>query len=161
MVTDKNEDLVAEDIAEELLYRTGRIYLTGNLEHGIDYFEFPHSIETQDGNRVVETVDDFRTVFEAVRRYFKENGITDVVRTVVSAEFIERNLIGSTHVTRLMREDQLFRAPYPAYSLLRQSGGTWRIAHSVFAIVDSPEHNAALLTGTLGRSDDGSDGTCA
>lgn len=135
----------AEDIAEDLLYRTGLAHTTGDMKAAAECFELPQLMETSSGRMLIETEDEVIRVFKNVRRYLAENDVSDIVRTVVSAEFLDPNLIGSTHVSRLMKSDgTLFRAPYPTYSILRRTGGEWRIVSSTYAILDAPEHNSAL-----------------
>ncbi len=138
-------NLKAEDIAEDLLCATGKALSNGDLDGIGSYFEVPQVMETLAGKRLVETEEDVRQVFEAIIGYFEENGITDVVRTVISSEFLSENVIGSTHVSQLMRSDgSPYHAPYPSYSVLRKTEGKWRISSSIYAIVDNPEHVAAL-----------------
>ncbi len=140
-----SSDLTAEDIAEELLYRTSRSLTSDDLTSVADCFILPQYIETQLGSRLIETEDAVRQVFSSVRKYFVENDVTDIVRTVISAEFLSPDTVGSTHVSRLMRGDGgLFRAPYPVYSIIRRVDGDWKIASSSYAILDAPEHNKAL-----------------
>lgn len=141
-------DLRAEDIAEDLLYITGQA-LFGRATQAVEAcFDIPQMLETQSGKRLIESAEDIRKVFEDVRAYFSRNGITDIVRTVVSAEFLAPTMIGATHVSQLMLPDGTpFRAPYPTYSILRLNCGKWRIASSIYAIIDCPEH-ASALSGT-------------
>ncbi len=138
-------DLLAEEIAEDLLYKTGKALLDGSIDDVGRYFEVPQIMETLAGKRLVETEDDIRQVLARMLDYFAAHGITDVVRAVISSEFLSPDLIGSTHVSQLMRIDGTpFRAPYPTYSVIRKSQGRWRISSSIYAIVDSPDHIAAL-----------------
>ncbi len=137
---------LAEDIADDLLYRTGQAMHHGNQQRFSGCFAWPQIVETSDGVRVFETEEEFRTVFAGVKRYYTENNVTDVVRTVVSAEFLGRDTVGAMYVTRLMRPGQaLFRDPYPMYSILRRNAGLWKIVSSAYAILDSNEHNKALM----------------
>ncbi len=148
-------ELLAEDIAEDLLYNTGKALKGGRLDDVGAFFEVPQIMETLAGKRLVETEDDVRQVLSSVRNYLKANGITDVVRTVISSEFLAEDMIGSTLVSQLMRADgSPFRSPYPSYSVLRRSNGRWRFSSSIHAIVDNPEHTAALcgnLTSIKGK----------
>ena len=139
-----SRDLTAEDIAEELLYQTGKL-LASDDPAGIEAcFTLPVYLETQLGNRLIESKKNLWQTHMSVRQYYKDNEISDVVRTVISAEFIDAETVGSTHVSRLMRDGDLFRAPYPVYSIIRQVEGEWKIASSAYAILDAPEHNMAL-----------------
>lgn len=140
-----SSDLTAEDIADELLYRTGKPFKSDDYAEVADCFILPQYLETLIGSRLIESKDAVLQVFASVRQYYKENGVCDVVRTVVSAEFFAPDILGSTHVSRLMRANgELFRAPYPVYSIIRRVGEDWKIASTSYAILDAPEHNRAL-----------------
>lgn len=140
-----DSDLTAEDIAEELLYRTGNTLVANDIGKIADCFIVPQYVETLLGSRLIESKEALEHVIVSVRQYLNDNGLVDPVRTVVSAEFIDDETVGATHVSRLMRADgELFRAPYPVYSIIRRVGDDWKIASSSYAILDAPEHNRAL-----------------
>ena len=116
-----SSDVTADDIAEELLYRTGNTLVAEDLGQVAQCFFVPQYIDTLLGSRLIETYESVVEALESVRQYYRKNGVVDVVRTVVTAEFLDADTIGSTHVSRLIRsEGELFRAPYPAYSILRR-----------------------------------------
>lgn len=143
----KTDNLTAEDIADHLLYKTGQALAPGRFHDPTDCFILPNAVETPEGVRILRTPDDVRRVFEGVRAYFESCGVVDLVRTVVEAKFTSEDTIESTHVARLLKSGgQAFRAPYPAYSVLKRcDDGAWRIASTTYAIVDSRKHNEAFL----------------
>lgn len=143
-----SQDCAAEEIADELLFKTGKALISGDFDSFRGCFGLPHLIETEGGRRLLKTEDDLREVFEDVRRYYEADGITDVARTVVEARFLNADTIGSTHVTRLLKPDgPILRNPFPVYSVIRRHGHLdWRIMTSVYAILDCPAHNAALVS---------------
>lgn len=147
-MTSQVKNTEAEGIADDLLYRTGRALVLGDVENVHDCFVLPQVMETLEGARLVREPEDVRRVFEGVRAYFAENNVTDIVRTIVEATFLEPGVIESVHASRLMQPDgQVFRNPYPVYSRLDLcDDGVWRIALSNYAISDSREHSEALLT---------------
>lgn len=137
---------LAEEIADDLLYRTGQAMSSGNGDQFSECFSVPHMMETPEGARVLASEDAIRSVYDCVRSYYDLNGVTEVVRTVLSAEFLGPDLVGAMYVTRLIQEGQTpFRNPYPMYSILRRLDGAWRVTTCSYAILDSPEHNRALL----------------
>ncbi len=137
---------VAEDIAEDLLYRTGKSLQNGDFEAFFECFEIPQVMETLEGEILMRTKEDVRATYDSVRAYFDDNNVKDVVRTVVSAEFLDDETIGTTHVSRLMQANgQLFRNPYPVYSILKHIDDAWKIMTNTYAILDGREHNLALL----------------
>ncbi|MEO9823691.1 MAG: hypothetical protein ABJF50_04635 [Paracoccaceae bacterium] len=140
-----DSDLTAEDIAEELLYRTGNTLVANDIGKIADCFIVPQYMETLLGSRLIESKEAVEQVIISIRQYLTDNDLVDPVRTVVSAEFLDGDTVGSTHVSRLIRTDgELFRAPYPVYSIIRRVGDDWKIASSSYAILDAPDHNRAL-----------------
>ncbi len=135
----------AEDIAEDLLYRTGQAMKSGDAEAFLDNLSLPFLMDTTDGKSVLQTREHARRIFHNVKQYFEENEIVDQVRVVVSAEFLDENTVGSTHVARLLKNGgREFRNPFPAYSIIRRTPDGWRIVSCIYAILDGPEHNRAL-----------------
>ncbi len=143
----KNDNLVAEGIAENLLYRTGLALSYGRYDGVEDCFTLPQTLETLEGARIVRTPEDVREVFEAVRTYFREIEVVDVVRTIVESRFASETEIESIHVSSLIKRDaSTTTPPYPVFNLLKRcEDGAWRIAHSHYAIPNSRDHNSALL----------------
>lgn len=138
-------DATAEDIADDLLFRTGRAFDFDDPVDVSDCFILPQYVETQLGSRLIESEEEVRNSFASVRKYYLDNDVADVVRTVVSAEFLDPDTIGSTHVSRLLRPGGvLFRAPFPTYSIIRRTKKGWKIASCSYAILDAPDHNRAL-----------------
>lgn len=142
-----SQDCAAEEIADELLFKTGKALIADDFDSFHTCFGLPHVVETGDGRRVLETSDDLRRVFDDVVRYYVDAGVVDVARTVVEARFLDSDTIGSTHVARLLQRDgTALRNPYPVYSILRRHGHLdWKVMSSVYAILDSDAHNTALV----------------
>ncbi|MEO0697987.1 MAG: hypothetical protein AAFY84_18055 [Pseudomonadota bacterium] len=139
-------DGLAEEIADELLFRTGKALTTGDPNWLDGCFELPQFMGTIEGTRLIKTEDGLREVFESVRCYYEANGVTDIVRTVVSAEFVGTRTVTANYASRLIRSDgTFFRKPYPQASLIRNLSGSWKIVSSSYVILDSPAHNIALL----------------
>lgn len=146
----------AEELADELLYKTGRGLVEGNYDLFRPCFALPYLIETVCGRQLLETEAAFRATFDSVRRHHKESGVTDIARIIVSADFLDDVTIGSTHATSLLQADgTVFRKPYPTYSVIRRIEGNWQIVSSIYAILDSAKHNRALSRSTLEMGDPG------
>lgn len=140
------QDRLADEIAEDLLYRTGKAMSADVFDWVCECFDLPQIVETLDGKSLIETEDDLLRIFRNLRQYYAKHNVTDVARTVVTAEFIDAETIGMTHAAQLMRPGgEVFRAPYPVYSILRKFGEVWKIAGCSYAILDAPEHNRALI----------------
>ena len=139
-------DCAAEEIADELLFLTGKTLMSGDFDRFSACFGLPHVIETSDGHNVIRDRAGLRRTFDDLRDYYRCHQVTDLVRTVVEAHFIDADTIGSTHVARIVRADGTMpRNPYPVYSVIRRHAHLdWRIMSSIYAILDCPEHNAVL-----------------
>jgi hypothetical protein len=137
---------LAVDIAEDLLFRTGKSLQSGDFEDFFTCFDIPQVMETLEGEILLRSKADVQSVFESVRSYYIDNNISDLVRTVVSAEFIDEETVGTTHVSRLMQPGGvLFRKPYAGYSIIKHLDGKWKIVTNTYAILDGRDHNLALL----------------
>lgn len=137
---------MADAIAGELAFKTEQMINTGDPSWIRDCFHVPQTIETSSGKRVLHTEECVTRLFHDVRNYYFERGVTDVARSVQSAEPIDDNTIGSILVTRLFRKGwEPYRKPFPIYSVIRRLDGHWKIAGTVYAILDSTSHNEALV----------------
>lgn len=142
------DNLVAEEIADGLLYRTGQALVHGQLDGIEDCFLLPHSVETTEGARIARTADDVRGFFEEVRSYYAETDVVDIVETIVESRFVSDREIESVHVSRVTRRGtERPVSTFPVYSVIKLSvDGKWRIAHCNYAITDSRRHGSAFLS---------------
>lgn len=144
----------AEEIADELLHRTGRGLKEGDFDLFKACFQLPQAMETIEGVRVIRDERDLRQAFDSLRDYFYQNNVVDLVRAVVSAEFLDCNTVGSTHVARLVQPGgKLFRTPYPVYSTIQRFGQAWKITFRHYVILDSRKHNEALIAWKIDTDD--------
>jgi hypothetical protein len=124
--------------------------MEGDDELFISCVSFPLLQETINGQRLILSRDEIYQTLSRVRHYMKVNDIVDLVRTVTSAEFVDSDTISSTHVSLMLRRDErIERSPYPVHSVIRRYGASWRLISSIYAILDSPERNSALIPGKL------------
>ncbi len=139
-------DIKADFIAEELLELTGAALLRGDFQTFSACFDLPLTLETIDGVRTLTTMDEFRQVFEAVRQHMQDTHVVDLVRTVISASFIDVDTIASVHVCNdIYGSGALIRPAYPVRSILRRSGLSWKITSCFYVILDSADHNTAIV----------------
>lgn len=135
----------AKDVSDDLLERTGAGLMTGDFSSFVSCFNVPCFVETFEGKRFLNSKCDIRTVFDNVRNYYKAQGVTDLVRECISAEYKALDTIYNTHITRLLKHnDVLFRRPFPVFSILRKFEDGWKVTYSQYAIDDAPKHNKAL-----------------
>jgi hypothetical protein len=73
-----------------------------------------------------------------------ENSVTDLVRHVLEADFVDGDTIQSSHQTRVISGTTLIQAPFPNLTVIKRVGGAWLAQSTQYAITDSEKHNAAL-----------------
>lgn len=137
--------LSAQTIANDLLTQTGNAMQSGDFDAFSACFSRPLVVETFEGKRLLQTQKDVEHVFQAVRDFRAAHAIVDVVRENVAAEFMDFETIAATHVSRMLQAgDILFGRPYPAYSVIKNFGGNWRIHYCQYAVDDPTQLNRAL-----------------
>ena len=135
----------ADEVANDLLFRTGKMLETGEAHWIKDCFHLPQTVETSVGKRRLLSEACVIDVFESVRKFYEAEKITSIARAVITAERLAPDLIGSVHVAKLIKDDgETYRAPYPVYSLIRKIHDRWKISSTLYAILDSSEHNHLL-----------------
>ena len=145
-----SKDVAAEDVLEDILHRTGKGVLANDDALFLSSISLPLLQETADGQRVFTSEAEVCKMLAGVRRYMEEHGYVDLVRTVVSAEFVNPTTVSGTHVSLIVDKDgNSTRRPYPVHSMVRLVGAEWRLTSSIYAILDAPDHNTALLPGSL------------
>ncbi|WP_227271729.1 hypothetical protein [Roseobacter weihaiensis] len=103
-------------------------------------------METFDGHRTINTVEELRQVFQAVLAHYDRCGVTDMARHCVEARFKDANTVAATHETRLISRNVITQAPFAVFSILKFNGECWQVSHSSYAIGDRADHNSALLS---------------
>jgi hypothetical protein len=139
-------DCAAEDIAEHVLFETGKSLFSGDFDHFATYFCFPNVIETADSRTVIRDPKALRAVFDDMRCYYRQMQVIDMVRAVVDAQFLDSDTVAATHVTSMVHADGVSRRnPYPIYSVLRRHDPLeWKFQSSLYVILDCETHNAML-----------------
>lgn len=134
----------AKAISQEVLDITGAALLSGDFDAFAACFSLPHEIETFEGTMTIKTMAELHERFDKVRGYFKANAVTDIVRHVMEADFVDAETIQHSHQTRVLSGPILVQAPYPSLSIMSQIDGRWRVTSSQYAIADAPDLNTAL-----------------
>lgn len=135
----------ANSIATALLQKTRLEIFGGDYDTWMASFALPQQVQTFDGERELQTLEDLKSLYYTLSAHFTRRGITDVVRHVIAAEFRSPDVIHSTHESRLMRGALLVDAPYVAYSVLRKAATGWQVADSTYAIADNDDHSKLLV----------------
>lgn len=131
----------AKDVSEHLLERTGAALMSGDFAAFSACFRLPQTVQSFDGQRVLENEADLQSVFDGVRAHYAERGVTVLHRTCVAAEFKDADTVHATHDTMVIARTQLAQQPFPVFSILRRCDGLWKITHSEYAIVGAPGHS--------------------
>ncbi|MEM8655437.1 MAG: hypothetical protein AAGF36_11885 [Pseudomonadota bacterium] len=135
----------AADISDHLLTQTGDALMSDDFDGFASRFCLPYTLETLEGQRILETRADMKTTFDAVRAHLVKHQVTLMARHCVSASFRSPDEVAATHETRLISRNILVQDPYPAFSLLnRQADGKWKITYTSYVIIDSADLNSAL-----------------
>ncbi|MEP3640229.1 MAG: hypothetical protein ABJN14_23500 [Paracoccaceae bacterium] len=135
----------AREIAEYLLERSGSSIMDGDFETFKTCFALPQYMDTFEGRRFIETIEDIRDIFDNVREYYQSKSVVELNRICVEASFRDAHTVVSTHEARMISKDAvLVQSPYPVFSILRLYDDGWKVAYSQVAIADEPKHNQAL-----------------
>ena len=135
-------DIVARDavsphiIADDLLQRTGSALLNSDAQVFVDCFALPQEFETAAGKIRVETQEHLTRMFETVHQKYKSIGLTGMVRHVIQAEYRDAATIAFVHETRLLRATTLLQEPFPAFSIVRNVDGIWRVHSSSYGATE-------------------------
>lgn len=124
----------AREVHDFLLDRTGSALMSGDFDMFASCFALPQEIHTFDGSRLIKAPEDLRKIFNDVRAHFKSHNVTELVRTIMDAEFRDPDTVATTHVSRPLNGSLITQDPYPVFSILKRVNGVWKVAHSEYAI---------------------------
>ena len=135
----------AREIAEYLLERSGSSIMVGDFDTFKTCFALPQYMDTFEGRRSIETIEDVRDIYDNLRAYYQSKSVVELNRICVEASFRDTQTVASTHEARMISKDAvLVQSPYPVFSILRLYDDGWKVAYSQVAIADEPKHNQAL-----------------
>ena len=97
-------------IAARLLEDTGCGLMEDQFNLFRKCFALPTRIETFEAHHVLETEEDLRGLFDAVRHYHASLGITHLDRRILEAERSGPGRISYTHETRMLNKAYIVRA---------------------------------------------------
>lgn len=140
------EFATATHIAEFVLEETRRGYFDNDPERFLSRFHLPRTTSTFDGTVRIETIEDLRAQYDMMRDVFARLGATDLIRVCVSARFLSPSKVQSTHMSYLMRDNELLKDPWPNHANLWLIGGRWMVADSAYAATEASVADALTLT---------------
>ena len=141
----------AQAVCEALLEKTRIGILDGDLDVFKECFALPHAVETFEGRRVLETIEELEDLLHCVREHYHSLGTTDLVRHMVAAEWLSDNKLRASVECRVLNGVQLVLAPYIIFANYEKIDGMWKIRDSIYVIDDAPLYMRALSYGSIGR----------
>ena len=130
MPSDVSSSAQAKEIYQDLLDRLSCAYEANDFDAYARMIRVPHEVSSYGPKVQVNTMGELRVLFDSIRWHFAKTGVTDYVRTCISAEFISPTEIVGTHETRMLAGTQVVDTPYPVKSYLQLIDGSWWVCKS-------------------------------
>lgn len=143
ILTDRHVDPIS--LARHMLDLTGRALMSAKAEMFCPLFLLPQEMETNMGQRTIETQDQLRGFFDSVSHHFRTTGVTRLDRSVSEAERVTPDVIVSSHISRVYKGEVAAQKPFTCFTVFRWTDQGWQIARTAYAISDNLRHNAALM----------------
>ncbi|MFC6639111.1 hypothetical protein GV827_08470 [Sulfitobacter sp. JBTF-M27] len=156
MTSDVSSNAQAKDFYQDLLDRLSSAYEADDFDAYAQMIRVPHEASSYGPKVQVNTMGELRVLFDSIRWHFAKTGVTDYVRTCISAEFLSATEIVGTHETRMLAGTQVVETPYPVKSYLQLIDGNWWVCKSDNAVQPDNGFGRVLsqnARGTDGRSD--------
>ena len=141
----------AFEAAEFLLDVTGEAQRSGDFEAYAMRFALPNVVVSPQGSQTLGTRADLRRVFDGVRTVMADKGDAEMVRSVISAQFIGTTELLANHISCWMVDGVRIAAPYTCSGTAQLIHGRWQIVRSSYLVKTIP-HLAAVLAGTPKRT---------
>ncbi len=126
----ETSDAKAQAIYQHLLDKIAETYFAGDFDGFARMIHVPHRIEYFAKAVVLKTRDDLRRLFDDICNHNTQNGITNIIRTCLAAQFLSKDEILGMHETRMIMTNQVMLSPYPVKSVLRRIDGAWWVCES-------------------------------
>lgn len=120
-------------VAEHMLEVTRQAYMDRDFEAYRIRFIFPQVVGTFTGDEIIETESNLRVVFDNFCALLDNQGIVDLHRRTLSAEFETADKIQANYVSQYLRPDLSLTDEVYGLATLRLVDGLWRIAGSRYA----------------------------
>lgn len=139
------DSLLAVDIHQEILDRTGTAMMTGDFAAFRVCFTLPTVFETFETRREVTSEAELRAVFDRVTENRRVQRVQDMARRCIMAEFRDPETIAATHETRYIYIGNILAPVISAgFSVLRLQDGLWKVASSQYSVDGDNALNRAL-----------------
>ena len=103
--------VTAYEIGYTLLEKTKRAYFEDDFALFVSAFMLPHEHVTLQGWAVLETEGDLLVLFERMKSQFRQLEVDDIVRPLVSAEFVTSFKIEATAESHIFSRGQRVAEP--------------------------------------------------
>lgn len=123
------DDLAAFAIFQNILNAVTQQYLSGDLDGLHQLVDYPLFMQNRQGKRMIDSFEMLKADFELYQNEFRIHGVTDIIRTVKTAEFVGRNQISGTYKTMIFGNGRIIVDPYESTMTLNlTSEGRWLMA---------------------------------
>jgi len=120
-------------VSDGLLVETRQAYADDDFEAFLACFHLPQIISTFDQTRRLDTPEDLRAVFDAMRRHHREIGAIDIKRRTISARFHAPDVVEATSVSSFLLSDFTQTEETAVHNWLRYVDHRWKISDSSYA----------------------------
>ena len=127
----------AAAILQSYLDEVTKAVLAGDWETYRDGVTLPCAVVSHNESKVVETEDDLRAGYDSFRATLLGQKVTDYIRLVEDASFLDRDLISGSYLTHILAGGHRILAPFKSIMVLRLVGNRWRAASVTNGLANS------------------------
>jgi len=114
-------------VSQHLLEVTRQAYLNRDFSVFEERFVLPQICGSFEGDQLLETSGDLKTIFESMLSYFDRIGVVDIRRRTLAAQFESESLVTATFVSHYVLPGFLVSDDIVAHGKLIFVDGLWRI----------------------------------
>ena len=127
----------AAAILQSYLDEVTKAVLAGDWETYRDGVTLPCAVVSHNESKVVETEEDLRAGYDSFRATLLGQKVTDYIRLVEDASFLDRDLISGSYLTHILAGGHRILAPFKSIMVLRLVGNRWRAASVTNGLANS------------------------
>lgn len=114
-------------------------------------FALPHVLTGPKGGRTLRSIEDVQALFEDAAALRAEYGTTDVLRTILSAQFAGPSEISTSHLNCWVKDGIRVAPTYTCHATLILRDGVWQVSKTSYVVTGMPEFSALLAGKWKGR----------
>ena len=127
----------AAALLQSYLDEVAKAVLAGDWETYRDGVTLPCAVVSHNESKVVETEEDLRAGYDSFRATLLGQKVTDYIRLVEDASFLDRDLISGSYLTHILAGGHRILAPFKSIMVLRLVGNRWRAASVTNGLANS------------------------